>query len=491
MGKSAFNHLTNVSSNNLKVNVTNEVVSLIKVYNTYKKHFVQNKFDLANNESLDGILEIYSIANESEIVKSYITEFVPKFCERWLDGEKFLGIAMPIEGEYEPLARSVLEVFNTANSTRIKANIEAIIGVLKVANNNDVITQIREEKDIVQILTDSDKLVKEEVLQLSSTNELKHVLPTIMNDLIEIVYDVVVGGGANFEETELTNEQIDNLNWEHEATQLQQMVSGLLKVYDATTESAESYALIDQLANIGEAIDSARKSQIVSGPFKLFIEDFIKSDSINLEAEVKQTIQTAIVDNWSNETFSYKQMFATIGETAKLAQSIVSGDGSIDIDSLADTLKQVVENEGVKETIKDIISSDVVTNLVGENETAQAMTDMLNKFVDNMTPESIDADIAAGQEIINIISDSSSGDGLVLSGETNDEKLEAANTVIENIANSSTVMELLDEATTTADSAIQSIVSDIGGDVEILKTAISENTNISAEAKEILSNLFA
>ena len=498
VGKSTFNYLTNVNANGLKVNVTNELVSLVTAYNIYKENFVENKFDLANNESLEGILDIYDIANDSEIVKNYIEEFIPKFCERWIAGEKFLGISMPVKGEFEPVAKEVLKVFNTTNSTRIQSNVEALVGVIQVANNNNVIVDVREGKDLIDILSESDVLVKEEVLQLSSTPEFKQAMPKIMQQFIEIAYTEIVGGNETFDDIELTNQEIDSINWNTEAESMQGLASKLLSVFNAIDGNADASAMAGELSNVGAAIDHARNSVILNKPFQKFIEGFVRSEQVKLSDDVKNSLLKPIAaknadgtDNadckWFDETYSFETTFSAIGEAAKVAHSIVSGSGSVDLESLAGVLKGTLANDDFKTTINEIIESDAIQNMIGNNDAANVLTDMVGTVVNSANTESdIDDAIAAGQEIVNIVNDSANGGNLNLSGETEEEKLESANAMIETIASSDIVMELINTSSST-----QGIANGLGGDAEILKQAINTNTNISAGDKLILQMLFA
>lgn len=499
LGESTFNHLTNVSANGLELNVTNELVALIKTYNIYKENFVQGKFDLANNDSLDGVLQIYELADDSKIVKSYIEEFVPKFCERWLAGEKFLGISNPVKGEFEPLVREVLQVFNTTNSTRIKTNINAVVGAIKVANNNDVILNVREGKDLIEILSNNQTFVKEEVLQLTSTTELKYATPKILQTFIEIAYDKIVGGEVDFDDIQLTNQQIDAINWNVESALMQSLSNNVLEVYDAVNGSTDSSAMADQLTNVGEAIDDARASIVLSKHFQVFIEGFISSDKIKLNENVKASILKPIAlknadgtENadckWNDEDYSFAVTFGAIGEAAKVAQSIVQGSGSVNLDSLSGLIKDAIGNENVKDTINNILENDAVKDMLGTDNSVQVVTDLLDGFVNNTaTNEDVDKAIVAGQEIVNLVNNSKNGGELKLSGETETEKIASANKIVENIASSEVVMDLID----AQNSSLAGVSSDLGGDSDILKSAIDTNTNLTTEQKTILNKLFA
>ena len=490
LGTRTFNRLTNVTVGNLKLNVTNEAVSAIKAYNVYKDTFVANKFDITNNDSVDGILDIYDVANESEIVSGYIEELVPMLCSRWSNGEKFLGIEMPIKGQFEPLVKDVLDVFNSTNATRIEANIRAVVGVIKVANNNGVVKAVQDKTDLVAYLSNNKTFVKDAVLQLSSTNELRHAMPAIMCDFTEIVYDVVVGGEAEFEKAELTNEQIDQINWANEANLLQGISNSVLDVYNTTKDNSNSSAMADQLVNVGRIIDNSKNSMLLSKPFKVFIDGFINSSNFNLDASVKTTITDAIDAHWDDASYSFEKMFGTIQETIKVTQSIVNGNGSVNLDDLSGVLGDIIEDDNVKETIKDALASDIVTQITGSNQTTEVLTDMLDSFIDGTSKETIEKDIAAGQEIINIVDTAMNSENkeLVLEGTTTEEKQEKANEILETIADSDVVMGMIANAD---NQAVKDVAQSItGSDAQILIDSISSNENLTPEQKAILGGLF-
>ena len=160
LGNAAFNKLTTVESGGLRFDLCEEFVVLTKTYNTYKEVFVTQKFDVTDNKDIDGVVKIYETARESEVVQSYIQELIPRFVSRWTNDEKFLGMKMPIEGDFAPLAKDVLSVFNTIDLKRIDRNVKAVAKTVKVANNNGLVKYVQEEKDLVDFLTNNDVFVK-------------------------------------------------------------------------------------------------------------------------------------------------------------------------------------------------------------------------------------------------------------------------------------------------------------------------------------------
>lgn len=499
LGSISFNYLTSVKSGDLEVNVTNEIVSVIKVYNEYKETFVANKFNITNNNSVDGIISIYDVATTSKIVQSYIIELLPKLCENWSNGEAFLGIEPPVSGEMTQMFNHVLEIFKTDDINRISNNLKAVMGVVKVANNNNLISTIQAgDVDVMEFLAGNETLVKDAVLQLSTTPELRSNLPIIINDALAIGYKSVVGEDASFSGGNLTSEEIAAINWNSEADVFQKLVNTLLSVFenlqDDGSTSESSNQMLNELSSIGEAIDLSRNSVILSDPMKEFITGFINTENVSLSLDIKSQINGNINNYWASETYSFKAMFKTLQETASLVDKMTSDPENVTLENIKDTLVTVAGSQEMKDTIKDLIGSDIVDELVPEEykETASAVTEMFGTFIDEITPEKIEQDIAAADEIINIINVSQNHGGNLSLGETEEEKKQAANNLVETIANSSAVMAVVDAVNTNTDaSAIKDVVNSLGGDVTYIQDALeSEDLNIPAEAKDALANLF-
>lgn len=495
LGELSFNYLTSVRSGDLDVNVTNEVVSIIRVYNAYKDTFVAEEFDIAKNTSIDGILKIYDIAENSKIVESYILELLPTLCENWSNGEAFLGIEPPIQGELSGMFNHALEIFVTDDMTRISNNLKAIMGVIKVANNNNLITEIRDNKvDVLDYLTNNTSFVKDAVLQLSSTPELRANLPILMNDVLKVAYDQMVGDEASFDDNALTNDEISAINWENEANTLQSLSNLLLQVYNNIQgDGVQANAITNELTNIGEVIDLSRQSALLSRPLQTFLVGFVDSENINLSDEIKTTITTNINSYWTNSDYKFKNMFSAIQETASVVESIAQ-NGELNLEGLKGAIELVVDSPEIKNTVIDLINSDVIGNLVpeGQEQTAEVLTSMLETFVTNTTSDTIEQDITAAEEIINIVTTVQNNSGNLVLGETDEEKQQSANAIVENLANSNAVMIVLETASEAASdtSAIKDVILSLGGDVSYVQSAIQENTNISAESRNILQSLF-
>ncbi len=489
LGTATFNKLTNVTTDGLHLNVTNELVSIIAAYNIYKENFVAKEFDVTNNESLDAILDLYKISNDSEIVESYMKELIPKLCSRWIADEEYLGIEMPIKGEYAPLAKHVLKVFNTSNTTRLESNVKNLVGVMKIANNNGLIEAVQDDIDVIDYLSNNETFVGDAVLQLSSTNEFRHSMPDILCSFTEIMYDTVVGGDAIFEKEVLTNEQIDKLNWKNEAGLLQGIVNSTLDVYNATKDNSSSDVMADQLVNVGVIIDNAKTSKLIAKPFKVFVDGFVNSGNFKLKDEIKTKVSTAINDHWDDPDYSFETMFGTLQETIKVTQAISSGNGSVDLNDLSGVLNSAIKDQNVKDTLLDTLQSDIVGDVAGEDDSAKVMTEMLETFITNTKEDTLEKDIAAGQEVVDLVnaSKNNANSELVLEGTTTEEKQADADEIVKTIANSQVVVNML----IAEDSSVKTMTQSLKGeDVNLLLNSIENNETLTGPEKEALAKLF-
>lgn len=489
LGTKTFGHLTNVKSNGLKLNLTDELVSMIKVYNAYKETFVAEKFNLSNQDSVENLEILYKYATESEVAKDYITEIIPKLCERWRNDEAIFGLKMPVGENFKPLTKELLDVFYTNSFNRINENVIVLFGAIKVANENQLILKMQENVDLVTFLDNNDSFIKDEIIQLTKSEDFKVVLPNVINCFMTIAHKELVGISKDYntEEYELTQQQMESLNWNKEAQTLQDLTDGILKVYSNTKNSTDASSLTGSLKDIGSVVDSARQSALVSKQLKVFIVDYINAKNLGLESITK-----SINDNWDDPTFKFVDMFGAVEEIAKVAQNIINSDGSVDLTNLGLVLENMLmyDSAGTKDVIRDILDSDTVADIVGTSDEAVIMTDLLDNLLDCEDLNEVGEGIAAAQEIVNIVDDHKNGEGIVLDGETQADKEQSAKTIIETIGASDIVMDMLLTESQKADSKLADITSNVGGDVEILKSQISE-ANIDSAHKDILASLFA
>lgn len=497
LGGIAFERLTTVKNGGLTLNLTQEFVQIIKTYNLYKEVFVEQTFDLKNNEHIDELVELYDEAVKSEVLKEYVVELIPKMSDKWTSGEKFLGIENPIKGDWSEVVNSSLVVFKVNNINRISNNFKAFAGAVKIANNNGVIEKANAGAKPEDIIFENDAFIKEEIIVLTSTVELRENISKILNESFEVLYKEVIGEDKEFEDNALSNEQIAELNrtngWEKQAQNIQNTITEIFNIYEISKNDSSEDALINKLENIGLSIDYARDSILISKPYRVFVAEFIK-DKSNLKQEIKDELILNIEEKWNNADVKFAKTFKAIQESALIAKDIAEGKENVTLDSLSGTLKDIVDDEATKEMIADILAKDIVNDVAGEGnqDTAGVMTDMLETFVnsDKVTADTIDDDIVAGNQILNIVDSVKNNEGDLGLGETEEEKQAAADQIVSNLTGSAGMMELIQNSTEAESSAITSFTENVSaGDKAVLLQSIN-SAEISQAEKDALKALF-
>ena len=118
----------------MTVNFTDECVNVVNVYNIYKENFVKETFDLSTEKSVDAMQSIYNIARDSEVLRSFVVELVPKMATNWSNGEKFLNMELPITGDNKEIVLDLLSVYKSSDFNVLDRNIAVMFDVIKIAN---------------------------------------------------------------------------------------------------------------------------------------------------------------------------------------------------------------------------------------------------------------------------------------------------------------------------------------------------------------------
>ena len=476
LGKTTFNKLSTVTYKGLTVNFTDECVNIGSVYNIYKKSFVENKFNLAEEESVDAIQKIYSIAKKSEVMKSVIVDIVPKMAGKWTNGEKFIGMELPVTGDAKELVVDLLSVFKSADFVVVDRNISVTLDAIRVANKYGVIRSINDGAEIVDVI-DKGNFVEDEIKTLSVSSDMKRVLPNILTTTVKIAYKSVLEDPANKLDQEFSQEELAAIVWTDESRIAQTIVTNIFKLFD--TED-----VVESLDEFGVVIDSARESKILSKPVKILMTDYIDLKVTGLSDSVKTTILDAIEENWDSETYSYTSLFETVQTTAKVAENI----GNMNFTDIP--LDEMLETDAdgkVKDTILQAVESGAIKDLVADEKKAEVYEDMITGILqkDDLNSENVKDDLKAGQVVADIINKSNDENSMF-----GEDKQTEADQAVEDITSSSAVMEILDaEAEKGESSTVKEYIDNMN---ESDKTAFENAIKAMEESSErdTLAKLF-
>ena len=487
-GSEMFDYLTRVKIGDERIKFSDELVSIIKTYNVCKEAFIETKFDVKDNASLDKINNLVEQASESKIVENLILKLLPTASERFANGEKFFGFSIEVDGQYQVIVADALEVFKSTKSiSRIKYNVRTIVDTIKIVNNHKFIQSV-ETNGLLESLESDKTIVKEVIAKLSTTEEFKNNLPIILNDFVEVLYNQIV------EEKEFSipeNKEYDIENWEEEATNIQAIVSGMLETYTNILKdgNASDDAMLDELENIGKTIDSARVSIILSDSVKEFMIGLLNSDKVDFgdnNENIKKSLIDFINEKWDikeNPNFKFEDNFKVLSDTAKIAVNLNKTDSSTSLKDMASVFESIIEDENLKnQTIELLQNDELISSIVGDNDSAVVVKDIVESFVQNTTSETLEQDLEAGQAILDLVSiNTDSG--------FNSEKAEE---LVETIVSSENVMSIIetainDENNTSLQNLIAENVSN--SKIAVFNSVLQSSDTISAEDKALLANL--
>lgn len=484
LGKSTFNKLTTVNKNGLKLNLTDECVNIVNVYNIYKTNFVEKTFDISTEEGVEAVQSMYNIAKKSDVLRSFVVDIVPKMASKWTNGEKFMGMEIPVTGDAKDIVIELLAVFNTNDFDTIDENLNVVFDAIKVANRHEVISDLNSGKQILDVI-DKDAFVKDEINTLATTPELKRALPRILTVTIRIAYKQTVGEPEGQSAVALTPKDLSQaeqtaITWNSEAEKIQLIITKMMNFIETSD-------VLNNLTNIGIVIDNARTSKILSEPVKTLMYDFIDKKVTGIDKS-KPTILKAINDNWSSENYSYTNLFATVETTAKVAKDL----DSMDLTDMKNSLSDVLNNSDVKGTITEAINNGVLDELIGNDDKAGVYKDIITSVLDAENSDNVEKDLAAGQVIADIINKSSKeGEGSSMF-----EEGQSASQAVEALAGSDAVMKVIEQENKKAesDSAVKGYVKDMNdADKDAFEAAIrgmNSETEADKNKQKALADLF-
>lgn len=486
VGKATFNNLSTVTKNGMKVNLTTECVNIVNVYNVYKENFIETKFDITTEKSINGLENLYNVAKKSDVMKSILLDIVPTMASKWSRGEKYLGIELPVTSDLKDITVEMLSAFETDQFDVLDKNILVTLEGIKIANRNNVISAAKNGDDLIDAIGNG-TFIKDEIDNFATSPEFKRALPNMLTATIKSAYKSAVGDPGTKLDQEFTQDQLAQISWDNESSMTQKVVTNLVTIFD-------SEDILESLGNFGIVLDASRNSKILTKPVFYLMRDFIELQVTGL-GTAKDVILSAFSEaNWNSSTYSYTDLFMTIQTTAKVAKDVEN----MELADIQETIENIIKNDTdgkVKETIKDAIKDGGLADLVGDDKKAEVFEDMISTVLDYTTADTIDKDILAGQVIVDIIS-ASNGGGSILDGYGNETTTPEtkANLVIETITASDTIMKVMESEVQKSESAgstsyVKEYIDGLNeSDKNLLKNSINEME--SGTNKDTLSKLF-
>jgi len=181
-----------------------------------------------------------------------------------------------------------------------------------------------------------------------------------------------------------------------------------------------------------------------------------------------------LIENWTNADYSFESMFNVLKQSAQIAQKLTTTFGDINSGSLEDVLtnlesvvSEIISGDAAA-TFETMLSKDVIEKFIPEEyqDTVDVVKEVFISFIDNTTEETLKADVVAGKEIINIVNIAQNSEEVITQ--------EKATEMVENIANSETIMNIVTSA--VSDESASAALKDITAEMS------SENNQVLVDA---------
>ena len=500
LGNVAFNQLAIVTVSNTKVNLSNEIVVLTKTIQDVTNIF-QEGFDYTSTKTVQDLQKLYNQVTQSVYTRKIMEDLIPNAAQKWLNGEPFMSVENVIPEDLRESANPILNVFaGSVSFDRLDRNIKAILNAYMVVNEHGIITQINDGKEITEILTDDNTVVKEVMQELSIPFELRNAIPSTIKSLMKLLYDTAIGDG-NF--TVDLNEITDEINWEVECQVIQDIVSEIVSSYNNLTNENEE----NDYSKLGKAIDSARQSKVLSNTVKDFIVAVLNSNKVEVSASVKYSMISMIENNWDDPDYRYEESFETIDETTQVVGMLsnlkmaykVSGElvsvstqneeeEEINLSNYSETFKDLINNDDLKNLILAIINDDeLLKQYISDSDLIFLIKKIATLFLNTTNEETIENDLNAIQSLIEI--------GYLNKNVNSLDEITNATilNVMTSISSSETIMSVVNSIVNDNESKthINNLKKYVDSDFLVRVESVTNSSEISSEHKAIFNSLFS
>lgn len=310
-----FEGLTKIKFNGEKLSLTNECVVISETIVSATPLFNEGDSEFSENE-ISAIENVVGKFEKSGILVVVGADIVSGACEKWSNGEDFVGISFTSVGEdIDPIIIALLGTLKDTTAETLKEDVGDIVEILRVFEGYDLLS-----------FSDTDALMKNisgdfisELLTILSANErFNVVIPEVTNlgikmitsslNIPEVSDKVFVESGS----CELSEEDIKNIG------------EGFDHVFDfiESMEATDGELSFDKLESVdvsavGKALDSFKDTSLLGG-------------SVDpLAGAIVETVTGASSDVTSvleNGNVSYESLMNTVQSTAGVLNNIQNAE---------------------------------------------------------------------------------------------------------------------------------------------------------------------
>ena len=310
-----FEGLSKIKFNGVSLSLTNECVVISETVVTAAPLFNSTSGFSANE--IAAIENVVAQLEKSEMLTIVGADMISGVCEKWSNGEEFLGVACPsVNEDVDPIVRALLGTMKDSDSETLKQDMGDVVEILKVFEKHDLLNV--SDTDSIMNNVNGD-LIAESLTILSSNERLNVVIPEVTNLGIKMIAtslnisdisDTIYVESGN---CELTEEDIKNIGegFDHIFTFIESM------------ESAEGGLSLDNLdsidiSSVGKALDSFKDTSLLGGAVDPLAGAIV--ETVTGSSDVTSTLE--------NGNVSYESLMNTVQSTAGVLNNIQNSEAS-------------------------------------------------------------------------------------------------------------------------------------------------------------------
>lgn len=312
-----FEGLSKIKFNGESLSLTNECVAISETVVSAAPLLNMGDSGISEKE-IAAIENVLAKFESSEILTVVGADIISGACEKWSNGEDFLGASSPsISEEIDPVITALLGSMKDSDSETLKQDMGDVVEILKVFEKHDLLSSSDTDSLMKNINGD---VISESLTILSSNDRFNVVIPEVTNlgikmiasslNISDISDKIYIESGN----VELTEDDIKNIG------------EGFDHIFEfiGSIESSDGELSLDNLdsidiGSIGKALDSFKDTSLLGGTVDPLAGAIVETVT-GTSSDVTSTLE--------NGNVSYESLMNTVQSTAGVLNNIQNSEAS-------------------------------------------------------------------------------------------------------------------------------------------------------------------
>lgn len=426
-GKWAFNSLSTVKVDGVRVSLTDDLCTLAKA-ESYASYFYGVPVADYGEEQSRMIENIKDTVNGSEVVPKLISGTLSYVSETWLprtvevegkgeieveSEEKIFGYSVPDFGYYQETFYDILRIFSDLDTSSSKEDITTVATVAEAVIDSGLLKEFMAEgADILDVISSNEdkinKLIEGVLLPIYDNERTRTLLEMGTNSLTNYIYKVYDNVNGT---TTPWCEQVDldivlREDMDAEADNIAGIITNIAKfAKDINVSESGEVNFYDTFTNcdvgsLGKALDLMKNSIIFGKSYKFIVEALLRSESCAQLGIINEDFIRLVID----DNTSLEKVLVMRQDMARLTGK------EKDPEKVAEAIEAILKNMSPEdaEVLKSTMTPEVFEIFGMSEAKAQTLSKTLNSIVDGITgsgeisEENIEKEVQAIDKMVTV-----------------------------------------------------------------------------------------